>query len=105
MQPRVFLHALLLDKLDKPGESALGVHHPKDGIVPAVSAIVQQDGSDEVECGIVVFLKPISLIPYPNVYPISRTCRRQYIIWRRTYSLWVTNSSPCSRRKTHFAML
>jgi hypothetical protein len=105
MQPCILLHALLLDKLNEPWEGALRMHHPKNSVVSAVSAIIQQHRGDDVERGIVIFLDPISIIPRSNLRSVSHTCRRQYIIWRRTYSVCVTKSSPCSRRKTHFAML
>jgi hypothetical protein len=83
MQPGVFLHAIRLNQLDKPGKCGLGMHHLEDGIVLAVATIVQQECCYYVERG-VVFLLWLNQPRPVFVVSMLRTCRRQYIICRRT---------------------
>jgi hypothetical protein len=84
------------------------VHHSEDYIVSAVAAVVKEERGDEVDGRVVLFLWTDQLLLHirsARKRLIPHTCKRQYIICRRTYSLCVAKSSPSNMRNMHFAML
>lgn len=83
MQPCVLLYTVGLYEFDESGERGFGVHHLEDGVVVAVSAIIEQECCYYVERGIVIFLSSNQTC-YLLQTMYSHTPSRQYISCRRT---------------------
>jgi hypothetical protein len=83
VQPSVFLYTIHLNQLDEAGKRGLGLHHFENGIVVAVAAIIQQERCHYMKRRVVFLLWLNQPRPIIGV-SMSRTCRIQYTICRRT---------------------